>query len=275
MGKAMRLKWGDSTATKRRVAILCLFAAHLLAGVSLGAFIWLGGYNSVPSLPVRFFVGLIFAQASLLGIWAGFGRSPWWLRSSGLALGAGYLGVGGCIGVHEPNWLSFCLFTSTSIMVTILLIIFRCAGFSIRLRTIEDYDRAGHQIGIRHLLLLTAVVAVMLGVGRQLSFGRFDIYPLPTIIFVYLAFVLTSCVLVGILSAWSMLREKWIVFRGAILLVVAAAAGWAVAQTITETLTFWLVVFPIQAVVLIASLLVVRFCGYRLMRFPRRQSKNE
>ncbi len=269
----MEPKEHDPTATKRRVWLLCLLAAHVVLGVALGAFVRLGGYHTIPAVPVRFFVGLVFAQTSLLGIWTGFGRSPWWLRLSGFAVGAGCLGVGGCIGINEPDWLSFCLFAGNGVIATVVLTIFRCARFRVTLPVVEYHTGGGRQIGIRHLLILTAVVAAILGVGRHLKFGGFDVYPLPALISVYLVLLVFSCVLVGTLSAWAMLRERALVLRGAILLVVAATAGWGVAQIVSGMLVFWLVVYLTQAIILIVSLLVVRSCGYRLMRLPRGASK--
>ena len=51
----------DRIATKRRVWLLSLFAAHVLIGVALVA-ILPGGYYSEQSLPGMSFVGLVFAQ---------------------------------------------------------------------------------------------------------------------------------------------------------------------------------------------------------------------
>jgi len=65
------------------------------------------------------------------------------------------------------------------------------------------------------------------------------------------------------------------------LFVVAAAAGlgiaateWRLTKDFLEVFSSWLTVYLTETIVLIVSLLVVRHCGYRLMRLPREQSGN-
>lgn len=178
----------DPTATKRHVWLLCLFVAHVLIAVALGAIVRLGGYHRDESLPLRLFVGLIFAQMCLVAIWA--------------------------------------------------------------------------------------------GLGRHLRFGGFGLGPFPAILIVYLVLIVVSCALIGIVSPWAMLRDRFLVVRGVIFLAVAVAVAWGMAalewrirEDFLETFVFWLVVHLTQAIVLIVSLLVVRSRGYRLMRLPRGASR--
>ena len=46
-----------------------------------------------PSLAAAVFVGIVFCQTSLLGIWGGLGMSSWWNRLLGVMVGMGYLGL--------------------------------------------------------------------------------------------------------------------------------------------------------------------------------------
>ena len=48
---------------------------------------------SGPNLVVAVFVGIVFCQTSLLGIWGGLGTSSRWNRLLGVMVGMGYLGL--------------------------------------------------------------------------------------------------------------------------------------------------------------------------------------
>ena len=276
----MGLKVNDPTAAKRREWILRLFAAHVVVAVALGAIARLRSLDWGPHPCEMSFIGLVFAQTSLLGVWAGLSRSPWWTRLPGLAVGAVCMGVGGCVGIDEVDWLTFFVFACNGVMVAAVLTIFRCVRFRVALPMIDNHDQAGRPYGIRHLLILTLVVALMLWIGRHLDFGRFDIWFLADLD-MFLAVITSSCVLIGVLSPWTMLREGLLALRGVILFVVAAAAGlgiaateWRLTKDFLEVFSSWLTVYLTETIVLIVSLLVVRHCGYRLMRLPREQSGN-
>jgi len=108
------------------------------------------------------------------------------------------MGVGGCVGIDEVDWLTFFVFAGNGVMVAAVLTIFRCVRFRVALPMIDNHDQAGRPYGIRHLLILTLVVALMLWIGRHLDFGRFDIWFLADLD-MFLAVITSSCVLIGVL----------------------------------------------------------------------------
>jgi len=111
------------------------------------------------------------------------------------------------------------------------------------------------------LLILTVVVAVMLAVGRNLKFSLSDIGEVP-----FLVILASAYALVGVLSPWAILGGRLVVVRGMILLAVATGAGWGVGQMVSFAVVYWIGMALTEGVLLVASLLVVRSCGYRLMR---------
>jgi len=257
----MQLSEDDPTAFRRRATMLCLAGDHLLLGLALGALVRLGNYSGIPSLPLALFVGLAFAQSCLLGIWAGLGGGAWWLRLVGLAVGSSCLAVGVGLGIDNLDWVTFFIFTFTPVTVTVALAIFRCFRFRICFPADECNARTEFQFGIRHLLILTVVVAVVFAVGRHVKLSLSDVQMLPRVIIIAFAQIP-----VGVLSPWTMLRGRLVVVRVVCLLVIAAAAGWGLDRIVHDGSAFWVILSLAEAVLLIASLLVVRLCGYRLMR---------
>jgi len=271
-GETVKLSEDDLAARRRRVSILCLIGAHLALGLALGTFLRLGNYSGQASLPLTFFAGLLFAQASLLGIWGSLGAGPWWIRLVGIVAGSVCLATGAAIGIGERDLGTIVIFTFTTFSVAVVYIIFRCFRFRIGSPRNEGTARAELQFGIRHLLIVTVVVAVMLAVSRSLEFNLSDYGQLP------LAIIFASpYALVGMLSPWAILRGRLLIVRAVILLAIAATAGWGLAQMIKaiDAMKFWMGISLTEAVLLIASLIVVRSCGYRLMRRRKLQVEHE
>jgi len=258
---AMHVSEDDPAALRRGVSILCLIGAHLLFGLVLWAIGRPGSHATGPTLSLTLFVGLAFAQGSLLGVWGSLGAGPWWLRLAGLGIGGSGLAIGACAGLAELDWETFFIFIFATVLVAAVLTVFRCFGFRIGLPTTGGIARTELQFGIRHLLILTVVVAVVLAIGRNLKISYSDIDDVP-----FLAVIASAYALIGILSPWALLGGNLVVVRGVFLLAIAAAVGWGVGQVIPFTLSFWIGIGLTEAVLLIASLLVLRFCGYRLMR---------
>jgi hypothetical protein len=72
-----------------RRRIQWLVPAHVVLGL-LGAVVAYFAGRS-PTLQGAAFVGLVFSQTSLLGIWSSLGPRPWWVRLIGVVVGVGYL----------------------------------------------------------------------------------------------------------------------------------------------------------------------------------------
>ena len=99
--------------------------AHVVVGL-IGAFVaYFAGRG--PTLRGAAFVGIVFSQTSLLGIWGGLGTNPWWSRLIGVVVGVGYLGLLLGVGISEPDWeetTSSCL--SAPRLITGVLLVIRC-----------------------------------------------------------------------------------------------------------------------------------------------------
>ena len=68
-----------------------------LMGCAVG---WNVTNESRPILLMPAFLGFVFSQTSLLGLWAGLGTAPWLARLMGVVIGVFYLGGLFCVGVE-------------------------------------------------------------------------------------------------------------------------------------------------------------------------------
>lgn len=159
---------------------------------------------------------------------------------------------------------SFFQFVMTTVLILIVLSILRYGRRRLRLtRLTEDSPgREGFQFTIRHIMLATAVVAILLGL-RQAIPG----------INMFLAFVVSTSFVVAIKLAmlWATLGTGRPALRLFVTVPTAVAAG-AVsvfyAGVPSSVGLRWLIVPAIaglQAILIAASLLVVRSCGWRLV----------
>ena len=83
---------GEPIKRPRKPRLRWLVLAHVAISLSTGMLAAWTGAASGPNLAVAVFVGIVFCQTSLLGIWGGLGTNSWWSRLLGVMAGMGYLG---------------------------------------------------------------------------------------------------------------------------------------------------------------------------------------
>jgi hypothetical protein len=236
-----------------RERTLWLICIHIVVGLVLGAIAAATG--SGPGTLSASFIGLILSQTSLLGIWGGSGRNRWWIRLVGVLVGAGYLGTQFEICLNEPGRVFVLLVALSTLIVSAALLLARCFGFSTRLESDRETPATDAQFSIRHMMILTLVVAGLLALAKwQQPFLNFDEWPLAI-----------PFAAVGFVAAWGVLGAKRPLAGIAVLLAVAVGAGYALAR-LEPGFGIWITATLTQALSLAFSLLVVRSCGYRLRR---------
>jgi hypothetical protein len=123
------------------------------------------------------------------------------------------------------------------------------------------------QFAIRHLLILTFVVACVFSFGRVAQS-----FPSPQRLAIYVVICYaTMFIVVGVVPAWFILATKWPVPYGIASVAISACSGYCLGQIINtpEDRVPVLAVVTATALVVVASLFVVRLCGYRLVRLPK------
>jgi len=256
---------GPTTGTTNpRRRILWLVVGHVVVGL-IGAFV---AYFPGPDLVRRAaFVGIVASQTSLLGIWVGFGSDPWWKTLIGIVLGVGYLGI--LLGTGRSGLApeSFVIVALDTTFVAMPLLIARFFRVAVRLDCSPAGSLGRIQFTIRHLMILTFVVACLTTVGKwvqpYLPHGgvRFELL-LGTVMFGS----------VGVLPVWFVLATKQPVLYSVGLVAVGAGAGYCLAKiSRAGNEGIWMTAAASEAMAVVASLLVVRSCGYRLVRLPPRR----
>ncbi len=162
------------------VRIHRLLIVHLVAGVaSCWYCLALNGGRitgiTLEYLPLVFAVALVLAQASLLGLWAGFSAEAWWARLVGLISGA--FGLHVALVLSDNGDTNFALLPAmTSAMVAVTALVLRRRGVEPRHdpETASRPGAEGLQFSIRGLMIFTVLVALLLGGARALreTFGH-------------------------------------------------------------------------------------------------------
>ena len=250
-----------SAPTDSRRRILWLIVGHIVVGL-MGAFVAYPAGNS-PSLRGAAFLGIVFSQTSLLGIWGGLGSNPWWQRVIGVVVGVGYLGTLLGVGISEPYIDTYFVSVLATTFVAMSLLIARSFAVVIHPDSAPRDSVVPIQFSIRHLMILTFVIACLITIGEWTQ----PHFPLRAPL--ALLNITATFAGVGVLPVWFMLDTKKPLRYSVGIVAVAACVGYCVAGTAYagEGLEKdWMTATATEAVALVVSLLVVRSCGYRLVR---------
>ncbi|MCH5376479.1 MAG: hypothetical protein JJ992_21120, partial [Planctomycetes bacterium] len=101
--------------------ILALTFVHIVLGVVLACF-----SSDQPAVSLALFLGLIFAQTSLLGMWGGLGGNHWLLRMIGIVTGTIYLWMVCGLGIGDRGeylfWPSVAILQSVYMVASLAVI---------------------------------------------------------------------------------------------------------------------------------------------------------
>jgi hypothetical protein len=232
----------------------------------LGFFAFLRG----PEIVDAIYEGLIFGQIGLLGIWGGLatygqnGQNGRSIRLVGVAIGLVYLTAQSCLSVNNWElWSLVFVFLPTVTVAGVMLVIRRfVAKLERPITATISSPVEGLQFSIRQMLLFTLVVGCFLGIVRWLQ-PQVRYLERPTLF----AIVLVCCVSIAVTAVWATLGQGHPFRRGFAVSLYGLLMGCiSYLATRNGALWYWIAIMMVEAIVLQASLLVVRQCGFRLVR---------
>jgi hypothetical protein len=206
----------------------------------------------------------VLCQAVLLALWAIYTETPLWGRAAGLVAGAVYLDVLFRLGIPRGEFHG--LGTVTIVVAAAALLVVR--ALDVRLTRDTDPGRLarpgaeGLRFSIRGLMLFTVVVALLSALTKGLQES-------PRPIMLLTALWAMCFVAVGLAALWAALGYARPRRRGMVVLVLSPVLGafFALAAEAHRAGQFYIMLtMLLYASLLFGSLLVVRSCGYRLVR---------
>jgi hypothetical protein len=179
----------------------------------------------------------------------------------GVVVGVGYLVPLLGVGISELNTETFFVVVVTTTFVALPLLIGRFFRVAVCLDSSSVGSVGRIQFCIRHLMILTFIIACLLTIGRSVQ----PYFHHGGLFFQLLVFAVTFA-LVGIFPVWFILTTKQPVLYSIGLVAVGACAGHCVGRLFHDEADIWRTAAATEAMAVVVSLLVVRSCGYRLVR---------
>jgi len=257
------------TDRQQQTRIGLLVGAHLLLGLImaiLGAIfprLRDGMWASI------WFVGLISSDILLLGMWAGLSAARWWVKLAGLLSGVGWFE---CLALAPHPVKTDVLPMLAIVGVPVLIIAGSCALCRCLLARIVYREKWKSrpiseelQFTLRTMIGLTITIATVLAVGRIVRQIDPEIAGFANVVF---SLSLTALLGAGML-AWASLGPGRAIVRVPTAIAGAVALGPLVPYYLdgpAHQYLAWPALTALSAFFTAGSLLVIRSCGYRLVR---------
>ena len=255
-------------SSKARIGLLV--AVHIVAGL-LSA--WYANtansHGMSPAVDELMFIGLyalVYAQAGLIGIWSGLSTTRLEWRLPSVVAATAFVCIANTGGGTRVAFLWIALVAWPILLVLISL---RHSRLGLQLAHLPNGLTVSKrfQFTIRHVLLATGVVAVVLGMGR----GVRSINNLNTVA----VMTYPPCfVMVELATLWATLGVGRPLPRLAVVVPTAFGVGTLATYNVYgrfEQAGFgslwmlWSAALGLQAIITAVSLLVVRSCGWRMV----------
>ena len=246
--------------------LLSLVIAHVVLGIGFCTYsaIDRGIPFVLPYLLVVPAIALVLSQASLLGFWAGLGLNRWYLRTAGLIAGVIYLEIIMAFGAQDDDF--FFLATFSTLATAGILLVARYWQSELVLvaeKACQDQQEGLH-FSIRGLMTFTFLIAVAM-TGIRLYKEHFGSGPGIAAIALWSIGVVT----LGLAAVWAALGLARPQLRCLFVLTLSVVIGALLPYAIEnrwETYVYLISITFFQILIFIGSLLVVRSCGFRLVR---------
>ncbi len=248
---------GRRMSSKAKIGLLV--AVHVVGGLLMAWYVKTHRLSPASNWISTGLLALVLAQAGLIGVWGGLSTIRLALRLPAVVAATALAWAVLLIVNSMAMLFDFLNITLTAVPIFVVLSVLRYSRRRLRLAHLanESPSAKGFQFSIRHLLLATAIVAVVLGISRAVRAS------LNTQSGIVLVGVYPPCgVVVELATLWAALGMG----RPTLRLVVIVPAAFVVG--IPTLGWMWMPFsahFGLQAIITAASLLVVRSCGWRMV----------
>jgi len=260
-----------------KLKIGLLFIGHFIAQVVVTLMEF--GQDLRLSPTATAYLSLFFAEAGLFGIWGALGPArPTW-RFATMLMGLLYLAVLNAVAEttgHDIGNFVFLLIALPTFAIVVAVILTRLRYGRRRLCLASPgYTKSlseSFQFSLRHLFVFTTVVAIVSALGRFVkahvvgdSVG-WNVVFLTAIV----GIIIPAFIVVELAVIWAAMGIGRPVRRLPVVLPVSFVLGLVpplfLEQAGWRRYLFWSAMIGLQATITAASLLVVRSCGWRLVR---------
>jgi hypothetical protein len=200
-------------------------------------------------------------QAFLLSLWGVTSTASQWKRVAGVVAGTVYLETLLCIAV-ERDFAGIATFTIVATAASLLVV--RAKGVRCIRQGSAKSVTEPMRFSIGNLMLLIAAAAILITVARTLN----EI-PLPNKTIPLNIFFSLCIASVGLLAVWAVLGTAQPLWRGSIVFILSPILGVLFAVAATANHGGWVLIILtmiLYSASMLASLFVVRSCGYRWVR---------
>lgn len=250
-----------------KLPLAILVVVHVALGLVLGFF---AEDRGPPNLETIVYAGVFFSQTCLLGFWFVVSDLGWVTRLVGIAVGLIYLVLQFCfsIDVWEPE-VMLLVWPPTLMVAAVLWLFTRFVG---RIKILEfgedDLHTKRLQFSVRQLLLITLALSCTLAIVRIVQ---------PYIdsrdrVLYFLIHSLSTTAL-GLTSIWIMFGNLRLPARICIGFALAWVAAFCPHFIELDPDLVWIPIFFMHTLSMLLSLGVVRWCGYRFVRYARVSEK--
>jgi hypothetical protein len=202
-----------------------------------------------------------------MGAWAAFSRVLRWGRLAGLVVVAVCLEILLAAGDNDDKFKGMAALISVAVSLSLLAARRRGIQLLWLPKLFDPPASQGLRISIRGLMLGTLVIALLIAGAKGLRETTIVSGPMP----VPEAIWGLCLVIVGLTAIWAALGLTRPLQRSLVVLALALSLGVLFSFGVNEnwkTYVFIATITVLQAVIVLGSLLVVRSCGYRLVRRP-------
>ena len=249
-----------------------LAAIQFITGLVAGFLVQIH-WNAPRELTGLLFVPLVASvvcQAFILALWGVTSTASSWKRIAGLLAGSVYLETLWLFGMagELPGTSTITIGVTTACLLVVQ------AKWGKVTRQVQDGSPAPPEterlrFSIRGLMLLTVAFALLSAVARAFQSLQF----LPTRLTLVNVFLSLCFVTIGFVAVWAVLGKAQPLVRAAVVLALSTILGVFFAISVKAPTAGWVYItlsMLLYSAALLASLLVLRSCGYRFVRHVKR-----